>query len=264
MSAIVDDRVGGLAIYRHEGEPGAARVVFVHGSMDRGASFLKVTRRLGGLTMVRYDRRGYGRSVGAGVAGSMGEQVADLLAVVGDEPAVVVGHSLGGVIALTAAQAHPGLIPSVAAFESPMSWMPWWPTVSAGAVAVAVAPEVGPEEAGERFMRRMIGDERWERLPSRTRAERRSEGPALLAELGSIRSGPPYDPAQVTVPVLAGYGSESKPYHQEAAIRLAEWAPEGELMVIEGAGHAAQSSHPEDFVAFVRRAVARGTGTGVT
>jgi pimeloyl-ACP methyl ester carboxylesterase len=257
VSAIVDGHVAGLATYRHAGEPGSARVVFVHGSMDRGASFLKVTRRLGELTMVRYDRRGYGRSVGAGVAASMGEQVADLLAVIGDEPSVVVGHSLGGVIALAAAEAHPELISSVGAFESPMSWLPWWPTISAGAVAVAVADEVGPEEAAERFMRRMIGDERWERLPPRTRAERRSEGPALLAELASIRSAPPYDPAEVRVPVLAGYGTESKPYHQEAAAHLAEWVPDGELMVIDGAGHAAQSSHPEEFVAFVRRCVAR-------
>jgi pimeloyl-ACP methyl ester carboxylesterase len=117
--------------------------------------------------------------------------------------------------------------------------------------------EVGPEEAAERFVRRMIGDERWERLPSRTRAERRSEGPALLAELGSIRSGPPYDPATLSVPVLAGHGSTSKLYHQEAAVRLAQWAPDGELVVIDGAGHAAQSSHPDEFAAFVRRAVAR-------
>ena len=106
-------------------------------------------------------------------------------------------------------------------------------------------------------MRRMIGDDRWEKLPSPTRAERRAEGPALLAELASIRSSPPYDPALLAVPVLAGHGSESKPYHQEAAVRLAHEAPDGELIVIEGAGHAAQSSHPEAFAAFVRRAVAR-------
>ena len=257
MSHIVDERVAGLAVYRHEGEPGSARIVFVHGSMDRGASFVKVARRLGDLHLVRYDRRGYGRSVAAGVAESLDEQVGDLLAVIGDEPAVVVGHSLGGVIALAAAQAHPALIPSVAAFEAPMAWAPWWPRQSAGNVAVAAAGEAGAEEAAERFMRRMIGDDRWEHLPPRTRAERRSEGPALLAELASIRSEPPYEPARLLVPVLAGHGSESKPYHQDAAARLAEAVPDGELMVIDGAGHAAQSSHPEAFATFVRRAVAR-------
>ena len=259
MSSVVDERVGGLATYRHAGEPGSARVVFVHGSMDRAASFVKTARRLGDLNLVRYDRRGYGRSVAAGVAASLDEQVADLLAVIGDEAAVVVGHSLGGVIALAAAESDPERIPSVAAFEAPMAWTSWWPSASAGNVAVAAAGEAGAEEAAERFMRRMIGDERWEHLPARTRAERRSEGPALLAELASIRSRPPYDPARITVPVLAGHGSESKPYHQDAAVRLAESVPDGELIVIEGAGHAAQSSHPEAFAAFVRRAVAAPT-----
>jgi pimeloyl-ACP methyl ester carboxylesterase len=106
-------------------------------------------------------------------------------------------------------------------------------------------------------MRGMVGDHVWDRLPERTRRERRSEGPALLADLATIRGDAPYEPAQVTVPVLAGYGTESKPYHQEAARRLAEWAPHGELMVVEGSGHACQSSHPADFATFVRRAVER-------
>ena len=36
-------------------------------------------------------------------------------------------------------------------------------------------------------MRGMVGDAVWERLPERTRRERRSEGPALLADLATIR-----------------------------------------------------------------------------
>jgi pimeloyl-ACP methyl ester carboxylesterase len=261
--AVVDEVINGLAVYRRAGAPTSngsaepARVVLVHGSMDRAASFLKAVRRLPELEVIRYDRRGYGRSVDAGTAPSIDDQVADLLAVLEGRPASVVGHSLGGVIALTAAERHPDLVPSVGAFEAPMAWTDWWPRVSAGAAAVETSRHAGPEDAAEQFMRRMVGDERWERLPRRTRDERRSEGRALLAELGSIRGEPPYDPARVTVPVLAGYGTESKPYHQDAARRLAEQAPDGELVVIEGAGHAAQSSHPDAFAAFVRRVVER-------
>ncbi|MGZ4683822.1 MAG: alpha/beta fold hydrolase, partial [Acidimicrobiales bacterium] len=177
--------------------------------------------------------------------------------VIGSEPAVVVGHSLGGVIGLVAAVRRPDLVPSVAAFESPMAWLDWWPTSSAGSSAVRASRDGGPEEAAERFMRGMVGDRVWERLPERTRRERRAEGPALLADLAAIRGEAPYDPALLTVPVLAGYGSESKPYHQEAARCLAEWAPDGELIVVEGSGHACQSSHPAEFASFVRRAVER-------
>ena len=70
-------------------------------------SFLKVTRRLPELDILRYDRRGYGRSIGVGICASMDEQVDDLLSVIGSEPAVVVGHSLGGVIGLVGAVPRP-------------------------------------------------------------------------------------------------------------------------------------------------------------
>jgi pimeloyl-ACP methyl ester carboxylesterase len=233
---------------------GSTRVVLVHGSMDRSASFIKVARRLPELDVVRYDRRGYGRAVHGGVAATLDEHVADLLAVVGDEPTTVVGHSLGGVIAIAAAIERPDLIGSVGAFESPMSWRPSWPTRSAGGRALQADT---PQDAAERFMRGIVGDAIWERLPNRTRAARRAEGPALVAELAALRAAPPYDPADVTVPVLTGYGSESRPYHQDAAAQLAREVADGELVVIEGSGHGAHTSHPDEFAAFVRRATVR-------
>jgi pimeloyl-ACP methyl ester carboxylesterase len=249
----VDRRVDGLAVYDASGPSGAPRVVLVHGSMDRAATFSKVVRVARDLDIVRYDRRGYGRSISAGVARSVQAHVDDLLAVVGERPAVVVGHSLGGVLAICAAVARPELVPSVGAFEAPMSWLTSWPTRSAGGQALAATDGA----AAERFMRGIVGDAGWERLPERTRVARRAESPALVAELASLRAMPPYVPTEITVPVLAGYGSESKPYHQDAARRLAGEAPLGELVVIEGSGHAAQLSHAPRFAEFVRHVVER-------
>ena len=147
-----------------EGPP----VVLVHGTMDRSSSFGRVRRALGDLSVARYDRRGYARSVGLGPPTSFDEQVADLLDVVDwlapDGPApVVFGHSYGGTVALAAAAEAPERLGGVVAFEAPMPWMPWWPGDSAGAAAVAGADD--PEEAGEAFMRRMVGDARWQKLP---------------------------------------------------------------------------------------------------
>ncbi len=49
------------------GDPEAPLVVVVHGSMDRSAGLLRLSRRLDTEQRVlRYDRRGYGRSMGAG------------------------------------------------------------------------------------------------------------------------------------------------------------------------------------------------------
>jgi pimeloyl-ACP methyl ester carboxylesterase len=108
-------------------------------------------------------------------------------------------------------------------------------------------------------MRRMIGDERWEGLPQRTRDQRRAEGPALVADLRSIRppTPAPYDPALLAVPVLAAHGSESRPHHQETARALAAGAPHGELIVVEGAGHGVHLTHPAVVADLVRRGVAR-------
>ena len=62
------------------GRPDGRAVVLVHGAMDRGAAFLKVTRSLGDLDWWVYDRRGYGRSV-ADTPAEVDDHVADLVAV---------------------------------------------------------------------------------------------------------------------------------------------------------------------------------------
>ncbi|MFN8038150.1 MAG: alpha/beta hydrolase [Acidimicrobiales bacterium] len=262
MTELVTRRLDGVAVYDRPAAPGAAtppaRLVVVHGSLDRGASFAKATRRLPDVEVTRYDRRGYGRSVDAG-PGTVDQHVDDLLAVLDERPAVVVGHSFGGVLAILAAQRRPDLVPAVGAFESPMPWAPWWPRSSAGSKAVLTAGEHGAGAAAESFLRRMIGDERWERLPPSTKEARRAEGAALLAELREMRAvGPLYDPAELTFPLVVGRGTTSDAHHRESADRLAAGAPHARLLVVDGAGHAAHSTHPDAFAGFVAAALAAG------
>jgi pimeloyl-ACP methyl ester carboxylesterase len=107
-------------------------------------------------------------------------------------------------------------------------------------------------------MRRMIGDARWERLPERTRARRRREGPALVAEMSSIRSdGAPFDAARISVPTVLVRGEQSRPHHRRGAAMLAEAIPGAELVDVEGAGHGGHLTHPDTFAACVRRALER-------
>jgi pimeloyl-ACP methyl ester carboxylesterase len=235
-------------------------VVLVHGSLDRSAAFARVQRHLADLRVVRYDRRGYGHSLTLGPATSFGTQVDDLAAVIDGHPAVVVGHSLGGVVALALAQRSPALVRAVVAYEAPMAWMPWWPTATAGAAAMDAPGD--PADAAERFMRRMIGDERWEALPERTRAQRRAEGPALVAELRSIRDGaaPPYDPSAITVPVVAAHGTTSRPHHTRTAEELARTVPGAQLVVVDGAGHGVHLTHPAALADLARTALALAEG----
>jgi pimeloyl-ACP methyl ester carboxylesterase len=251
-------QVDGLAVYRR-GPAGAPRVVLVHGAMDRAGGFVKILRRLGHLEVVRYDRRGYGGSRPGRLNRTIAEHVDDLVAVLDGEPATVVGHSLGGLIALAAAADRPDLIPSVAAFEAPLAWRQ---SMSAESTRRLLATAEGGEEAAgdaaERFLRRMLGDATWERLPLVMRRDRRAEGPALVAEMLAVREGGVVvEPSLITVPVLAGYGDLSQERHREAAVAAATDAPRGELVVIEGAAHPAHYTHAREFAAFVDRAVAR-------
>ena len=241
-------------------EGAGPRIVLVHGTMDRATSFGRVARRLDGYEVTRYDRRGYAKSLELGPPASFEQQIADLVDVLGGRPAMVMGHSYGGTIAAAAAQYHPELITGIIAYESPMPWADWWPRNSAGASAVATASD--PADAAERFMRRMLGDQRWERLPPSTRAARRQEGPPLVAEMGQLRppNPPAHDPARITVPVLAAHGTEGAAHHHRAAEVLAEQAPAGELVVLEGVGHGVHLTDPDEVVALVDRLAAATAG----
>jgi pimeloyl-ACP methyl ester carboxylesterase len=258
---VTDHRVlvlAGLAVYRRPHASGQ-RVVLVHGAMDRAAAFARACRHLRDLDVVRYDRRGYARSLGAGIAATIGELVDDLLAVIGDVPAVVVGHSLGGVVAMAAAGQRPELVRSVGAFEPPMPWVAWWPAQTAGDAARRAAGE-SPAAAAEAFMRRMIGDRRWLALPEATRAQRRAEGPALIADLAALRlADAPFDGAGLEPPLVLGRGEQTDERHRRAVTELAAAVPDAEVTVISGAPHGAHYSHGEEFAGFVRRAVARAT-----
>lgn len=229
--------------------------MFVHGSMDRSTSFTRVTNALPDLHTVVYDRRGYARSVDAAPATGLGDHVRDLLAVIASRRSVVVGHSYGGDVALAASIERPDLVRSVLAFEAPTPWVPWWPDDSAGARAVARTDS--PGHAAEAFIRRVVGNAMWERLPERTKAARRAEGPALLVDLASIRSEAPFDLGAVPVPVVVGTSSEGEPHHRECARRMVDALPDAELVEVRGGGHGCHVTHPAQFAALVRQAVER-------
>lgn len=122
--------------------------------------------------------------------------VQDLLQVVGERRAVVVGHSLGGDVALAAAIEAPDRIVAVGAYEPPLPRMAWWPRRSQASLE-----GVDPGRYAEQFFRCMVGDSAWDHLSDRARGDRLAEGPALVAELRSIRGErPPFDVAALTVP----------------------------------------------------------------
>jgi pimeloyl-ACP methyl ester carboxylesterase len=229
----------------------APLVVLIHGSMDRSSGMLKLSRALDGHCRVaRYDRRGYGRSLANPGPFGMDEQVADLVGVIGGRRAILVGHSYGGNVALATAERHPDLVRGIGIYETPVSWLPWWPGTTAGSMAVAARRT--PEEAAERFMRRMVGDERWEALPERTRQTRRHEGVAMVGELSDLHANPPWSPESVLVPLIVGMGSLGAAHHGQGARWIVDHVPGARLVTLDGCRHDAPLSHP---VLFAREIV---------
>lgn len=270
---------------------GGPVVIFVHGGLDRGASFGRTALRLPELGLVTYDRRGYRGSRGAGAA-RLPVHVEDLIRIAGayagpappppagqpsaavppagqpsaDVPpakaagrVVAVGHSVGATLVLWAGVAAPRRFAALAAYEPSMPWLGFHrtaaPTAGDGR-PVGPAPDADPAEEAERFFRRMVGNAAWERLGDQERASRRADGPALLEDLRGIRVPAPFDVTALRVPtVVAAGGPASLEHHRQTVAWLADHVAAVQASDVREAGHGAHLSHPDAFAALVRLAV---------
>src|SRR5579863_3258866 len=149
-------------------QAGAAPVVFVHGSLDRSTSFMRAARRLEDLAVVIYDRRGYNHSrTLLPIATDLDTHVDDLLALIGGREVVVIGHSLGGLVALSAAQREPDRIRAVGVYEAPLPWYDWWPNRSRAFLTE------DPADFAQGFFDRVAGAGSWAKLTEKGKQARR-------------------------------------------------------------------------------------------
>lgn len=248
---MVDDS---LYVVRNHGVAGRPLTIMIHGAMDRHNSFRRVARRLENERIVIYDRRGYGKSGRAGATCDFAKHVADLMLIADGEPAVLIGHSMGGLVALHAAAVFPKRVLAVGAFEAPAPWKDWWPR------SWVPDPDETDEDVVRNFHERVIGPGSWARLASTLRAQYEQEGHALRNDLGVGLHRPLFDPIDVVAPVTMAHGSESTDAHIRATSEFAEALPDSKLIVIEGAQHGAHRSHPDAFAEFVLESIRRVEG----
>lgn len=96
-----------------------APVVFLHGAAGSSATYGWLPDL--GRTVVRPDFRGHGRSARTPGEYLIGDYVDDAIEVLRETgPAVLVGHSLGGVVAWTIAQREPELVTSIVLEDPPL------------------------------------------------------------------------------------------------------------------------------------------------
>jgi pimeloyl-ACP methyl ester carboxylesterase len=215
------------------------RVVLVHGAIEQASGFSRVLPHLDGLDVTTYDRKGHGRRWQEGPA-TLESDIAELLEVVGDRPATVVGHSIGGLVVLGASLRRPQVFEAVGAFETAIPWASWWTEPERASM-------LGQTRANVEANRASGGEER-ERLQAAWDTCLREVLDALAA---------PFRWQDVGVPVTTGRGGKSDGYSARDATLLAEHVGT-EVVVLAGAGHRAHRGAPSEFAAFVRACAAAG------
>jgi len=207
-------------------------VILVHGTRDQGSSFERAAAVLDDVEVVSYDRRGWGASWDGTHAGLAGH-TDDVLTILGERTATIVGHSWGGNVAVAAAIRRPDLVTSVGVWETAMPWAPWWQGAHRDLILGAI--------------------DRTGRKPPGTSRQNRER--ALFAAEAAEALSPLFDLGRFTAGCVAGYGTATRP-HFGVGVRAFAEQTGAEVFELVGATHMAHRDHPEDFARFVRHALA--------
>jgi pimeloyl-ACP methyl ester carboxylesterase len=247
------------------GPEDGAPVVFLHGVSGSMRTYAWLPEEIArGRRIVRVDLRGHGRSEhapGAYDIDSYGEDVVDLLRVTVGRPAVLVGHSLGGVVAWWVAQRHPELV-AAAFLEDPPLYMgepaehelngavPIF-QVLLDSVAHWKAQGVGADAAAG------LSDD----VPAARAEALLQMDPGVLEGAADRSTLAPTDttsPVSVPVFILAADDEQGAAFPTRHAERLAISHPDVEIARVAGASHSIhdERDHRGDYVAALARFLA--------
>jgi pimeloyl-ACP methyl ester carboxylesterase len=210
-----------------------------------------------GRRAIIYDRRGFGRSgPSPSETSDLDEHVEDavaLLHALAARPAVVIGRSTGGLIALTLAQRYPEVVHALVLLEGAVFTVD--PEASAWATGlreeVLRASTDDPSSASEVVFRVALGAGAWASFPTEIRELFAEASTAVLAEIrgrGLDLSAEPLvfsheEVAGVDIPTLLVSSEDSPVLFQRINDRLAELLPHAEKVLVPG-GHIIDPAHP--------------------
>jgi pimeloyl-ACP methyl ester carboxylesterase len=158
-------------------------------------------------------------------------------------PGALVGNSMGGMIALRTACAHPELVERLVLVDPGLPDWQWTQEMRDYWAAEAEAFDAGDLEAAtEVNLRTWLPPELYDEVrPQQLRA----------LQLQSAHPEPPlrwpeqFDPSALRMPVLVVVGTADKPDFVAIARHLAETIPDAELAEVEGAGHLVGLEQPD-------------------
>lgn len=271
------DVLGNRIHYVEQGE--GRPILFIHGLGAQLHQFrAPLFGRLDGFRLVAIDRPGSGYSVRAGGASArLSEQarvVRGFIEALGLEKPLVVGHSLGGAVALALAIEHPGVVSGLALL-SPH-------TRHSGKVSPEFAPlyirsplkrflvsHTVAVPAAQKFAAQTLA---YVFGPQEPPADYMTEGGGWLGLRPSHVYGAStdivdlvHDPApiegrygEIGVPVGILYGTADRVLdHRKHGAEMVGRIPNLDLELAEGVGHMPQFADPERTAAFIRRIAGR-------
>lgn len=247
-------------------------LLLLHGFTGSRDDFADVAGDLEDLgRLVIPDQRGHGGSSNPGRGYSFEQLVADLLALF-DAAAIaradLLGHSLGGMVALRFALAHPARVASLVLMDTGARAAP--PIDPAMDRTMAIVRAKGMERIADKLgtlplvgedldIARIEGEERHR---ARGRAKLAALDPEAFVTLAPLLSD--HEPVadrlgEIRCPVTVIVGEHDRAF-VPLSHELARGIAGATLVTIPGAGHSPQKSGREAWVAAVRAHVARARG----
>jgi non-heme chloroperoxidase len=244
-------------------------IVLVHGVTLSGAVWVRQFAALSDRhRVIAIDQRGHGPSVAGGDGYSFDRLALDVLDVLDDlavRDAVLVGHSMGGMVSLTAALADPdrmakhvaGLV-LVGTTAGPITGVPLWPVVTGGMTALTHRTLASAEQRGRGLVpgedlaswstRVAFGSRPTPLDLELTRSLISAMSPSAMADLLVSLVG--FDVrarlGEIRLPTRVVVGSRDlllPPFH---ARRLAAAIPHAVLQVLLGCGHMVMLERPDE------------------
>lgn len=204
--------------------------------------------------VIIYDRRGCTRSERPEPyeytsAAEHAEDAAALLDVLDATPAIIVGRSYAGEVALHVASKYPERVRALVLLEGGgLSLSPEIREMNQqmrGRITTAMA-DGGPTAAMETLLRGVLGDDGFKEVPEDMKQRIAANVPAILAEMAG-EGDQLLDADQlraITCPALVVSASSSPQAFRTTSEALAETLPNARLAVVEG-GHLIAPSHPQ-------------------
>lgn len=249
------------------------RVIFLHGLFGQGKNWTGIAKSLSGdhrLTMV--DLPNHGRSAWTDQVSyaEMAMAVGDLLSDQSSEPATVIGHSMGGKVAMTLALLRPRLVDRLGVVDiSPVRYgeLSNFADYVRGmrALDLHTLPD---RQSADTALQPYVPDEtvRSFLLQNLRRVTDRTEGPAwrwqmnlhLLGDhLADLGEWLPLHTDAYPGPVLWLAGAQSRYITPDHAPTMRALFPRVQLVTVKNAGHWVHSEQPKVFEAALRRFLRR-------